>query len=186
MKFFPKLLMLISLSGISTVTMADITGQVDVTATVATACNISGPKSGGSSTKLGALNFGTLAPVWPADVMGTSKGIQGIVLDLTCSLGAVVNLTINAGAHSTAGGSNRFLKIESVSEADADPTSGLIGYRIYRDKAQANEYGIDPTLIALDENGKATVSIYGKIESNPKQSKRKGEYKDSLQVTIAF
>ena len=145
---------------------ADATANLNVSATVASSCTITG----------GTLAFGTYNTVSGAAVDSTAA------LHVACTSGTETTVMLGQGANA-AGGSTTSAPARQMS----DGTGNLLGYALFSDSARSTVWG-DTTLTGNPytalTSGSATQTVYGRVIAN--QDVPAGAYTDTVLATIAF
>ena len=146
-------------------------GTLAVTATLVTGCGVVG---GGSASNLnfGTIDFGQYPAVMTGKVLGVSASGT---FQIECSPNVTVEVSINAGAHSSNNGTQRNL---------AGPGGALIPYQLFIDQARTTPFphnsSLEPTV-----SGALSLPIYGEATLGA-GIKVAGYYTDTAQVTLSY
>ena len=147
------------------------TGNMDVSATIETACSVSASP----------MAFGVVLP-------GVNKDTEAVVTAV-CTMGTTYTLDLGDGLnHITTGGTGIQYRRQMASAANRLP------YVVYIDATRATQ--IDATASAAATNNLLTstvgnglnqpVTIYGRVIAAESVAKVPGAYNDTVVVTIAF
>lgn len=145
---------------------ATATNTFQVTATITSACTVSGS----------TLNFGSTI-----DPLATATPLDGTsTLTVTCSNTTPYAVSLNAGAN--AGGASNF------SARTMKSGSNTLGYQLYLDAGRSTVWG-DGTASSSTKTGTGsgssqTLSVYGRIPSLANVVP--GSYTDTVTVTITY
>ena len=154
---------------------ATVTGQVNSSLVLTSACMVNGA-SGTTGLNFGSLNFGTVTALFTqvnAQVIGGGGGAVSIL----CSSGVVPVLRVGAGSHD--GQSSGGIR------ALADGAGNYIAYDLYADSGTSNVLAVDATITFPTSTGVAqTVNIYGKALG--KAGLPIGRYTDTVAVELSF
>ncbi|OMG70840.1 Csu type fimbrial protein [Burkholderia ubonensis] len=142
-----------------------------VSARIVAGCGVVG---GGPGTGLdfGSLDFGVHTAVAHGDV---SAAAGGSGLQIECTPGSTLKMTIDGGASPSAGNTQRNLK-------GAGGT--LIPYRLYADAGHAQSIGVGQA-ISIPVSGGIALPIYGAL-TLPGGTAPAGAYADTAQVTLSY
>ncbi|HGM6309671.1 MAG: Csu type fimbrial protein [Pseudomonas putida] len=154
---------------------ATVTGSINSTLTLISACQVNG-SSGTSGLNFGALNFGTQDALFVtanAQVLGGGGGAMSIL----CSAGTVSAIKVRAGLHDgQSSGGTRAL---------ADGSGNFVPYDLYTDTGRTTLLAIDGTITLPTSTGVAqTVNLYGKAVG--KAGLPAGVYSDTISVELSF
>ena len=154
---------------------ATVTGSINSTLTLISACQVNG-SSGTSGLNFGALNFGTQDALFVtanAQVLGGGGGAMSIL----CSAGTVPVIKVRAGLHDgQSSGGTRAL---------ADGAGNFVPYDLYTDTGRTTLLAIDGTITLPTSTGVAqTVNLYGKAVG--KAGLPAGVYSDTISVELSF
>ncbi|MGO3983272.1 spore coat U domain-containing protein [Pseudomonas sp. SAS7] len=154
---------------------ATVTGSINSTLTLISACQVNG-SSGTSGLNFGALNFGTQDALFVtanAQVLGGGGGAMSIL----CSAGTVPVVKVRAGLHDgQSSGGTRAL---------ADGAGNFVPYDLYTDTGRTTLLAIDGTITLPTSTGVAqTVNLYGKAVG--KAGLPAGVYSDTISVELSF
>jgi len=154
---------------------ATVTGSINSTLTLISACQVNGT-SGTSGLNFGALNFGTQDALFVtanAQVLGGGSGAMSIL----CSAGTVPVIKVRAGLHDgQSSGGTRAL---------ADGAGNFVPYDLYTDTGRTTLLAIDGTITLPTSTGVAqTVNLYGKAVG--KAGLPAGVYSDTISVELSF
>ena len=154
---------------------ATVTGSINSTLTLISACQVNGT-SGTSGLNFGALNFGTQDALFVtanAQVLGGGGGAMSIL----CSAGTVPVVKVRAGLHDgQSSGGTRAL---------ADGAGNFVPYDLYTDTGRTTLLAIDGTITLPTSTGVAqTVNLYGKAVG--KAGLPAGVYSDTISVELSF
>jgi spore coat protein U-like protein len=154
---------------------ATVTGSINSTLTLISACQVNG-SSGTSGLNFGALNFGTQDALFVtanAQVLGGGGGAMSIL----CSAGTVPAIKVRAGLHDgQSSGGTRAL---------ADGAGNFVPYDLYTDTGRTTLLAIDGTITLPTSTGVAqTVNLYGKAVG--KAGLPAGVYSDTISVELSF
>ncbi|GLO09926.1 protein CsuA [Pseudomonas putida] len=154
---------------------ATVTGSINSTLTLISACQVNG-SSGTSGLNFGALNFGTQDALFVtanAQVLGGGGGAMSIL----CSAGTVPAIKVRAGLHDgQSSGGTRAL---------ADGSGNFVPYDLYTDTGRTTLLAIDGTITLPTSTGVAqTVNLYGKAVG--KAGLPAGVYSDTISVELSF
>jgi len=154
---------------------ATVTGSINSTLTLISACQVNG-SSGTSGLNFGALNFGTQDALFVtanAQVLGGGGGAMSIL----CSAGTVPAIKVRAGLHDgQSSGGTRAL---------ADGSGNFVPYDLYTDSGRTTLLAIDGTITLPTSTGVAqTVNLYGKAVG--KAGLPAGVYSDTISVELSF
>jgi spore coat protein U-like protein len=134
--------------------LAQDTATLNVSATVAAECELSG----------GSLNFGTYS-AGEASEADTD-------FSYTCSEGADITVTLDGGGH------------EQQGSRAMSGDGGTLTYELYQDAGLSDPWGIGTDGLEVDDTvgGQTSVPVYGRIPSG--QQVPPGEYSDTVQITL--
>lgn len=154
---------------------ATVTGSINSTLTLISACQVNGT-SGTSGLNFGALNFGTQDALFVtanAQVLGGGSGAMSIL----CSAGTVPVIKVRAGLHDgQSSGGTRAL---------ADGSGNFVPYDLYTDTGRTTLLAVDGTITLPTSTGVAqTVNLYGKAVG--KAGLPAGVYSDTISVELSF
>ena len=154
---------------------ATVTGSINSTLTLISACQVNG-SSGTSGLNFGALNFGTQDALFVtanAQVLGGGGGAMSIL----CSAGTVPVIKVRAGLHDgQSSGGTRAL---------ADGSGNFVPYDLYTDAGRTALLAVDDTITLPTSTGAAqTVNLYGKAVG--KAGLPAGVYSDTISVELSF
>ncbi|MNE07509.1 Spore Coat Protein U domain protein [compost metagenome] len=154
---------------------ATVTGSINSTLTLISACQVNG-SSGTSGLNFGALNFGTQDALFVtanAQVLGGGGGAMSIL----CSAGTVPVVKVRAGLHDgQSSGGTRAL---------ADGSGNFVPYDLYTDTGRTTLLAVDGTITLPTSTGVAqTVNLYGKAVG--KAGLPAGVYSDTISVELSF
>ena len=154
---------------------ATVTGSINSTLTLISACQVNG-SSGTSGLNFGALNFGTQDALFVtanAQVLGGGGGAMSIL----CSAGTVPVIKVRAGLHDgQSSGGTRAL---------ADGSGNFVPYDLYTDTGRTTLLAVDGTITLPTSTGVAqTVNLYGKAVG--KAGLPAGVYSDTISVELSF
>ena len=154
---------------------ATVTGSINSTLTLISACQVNGT-SGTSGLNFGALNFGTQDALFVtanAQVLGGGGGAMSIL----CSAGTVPVVKVRAGLHDgQSSGGTRAL---------ADGAGNFVPYDLYTDTGRTTLLAIDGTITLPTSTGVAqTVNLYGKAVG--KAGLPAGVYSETISVELSF
>jgi len=154
---------------------ATVTGSINSTLTLISACQVNG-SSGTSGLNFGALNFGTQDALFVtanAQVLGGGGGAMSIL----CSAGTVPAIKVRAGLHDgQSSGGTRAL---------ADGSGNFVPYDLYTDTGRTTLLAIDGTITLPTSTGVAqTVNLYGKAVG--KAGLPAGVYSDTISGELSF
>ena len=154
---------------------ATVTGSINSTLTLISACQVNG-SSGTSGLNFGALNFGTQDALFVtanAQVLGGGGGAMSIL----CSAGTVPAIKVRTGLHDgQSSGGTRAL---------ADGSGNFVPYDLYTDTGRTTLLAIDGTITLPTSTGVAqTVNLYGKAVG--KAGLPAGVYSNTISVELSF
>ncbi|WP_426808918.1 spore coat U domain-containing protein [Pseudomonas sp. WOUb67] len=154
---------------------ATVTGSINSTLTLISACQVNG-SSGTSGLNFGALNFGTQDALFVtanAQVLGGGGGAMSVL----CSAGTVPVIKVRAGLHDgQSSGGTRAL---------ADGSGNFVPYDLYTDTGRTTLLAVDGTITLPTSTGVAqTVNLYGKAVG--KAGLPAGVYSDTISVELSF
>ena len=145
---------------------ADASDNLDVSATVAASCTITG----------GNLSFGTYNTVSGAQVDSTA------ILTVACTSGTDTTLTLGEGTHPD-GASTPDLPARRMNDGGAN----FLSYSLFSDAQRTTVWGNSPGsargYLALS-SAQANLSVFGRITAS--QDVPAGTYTDTVLATIAF
>ncbi|MBN3787164.1 spore coat U domain-containing protein [Burkholderia sp. Ac-20353] len=169
--FLPSALALaLPVAGIAD-TVLPRTQTFTVSAQIVAGCGVVG---GGSGTGLdfGTLDFGT----HPAIATGQANATTGgSALQIECSPGTTLKMTVDGGIHPTLGNTQRNL---------ANAGSRLIAYRLYADASRTNALAVGQA-VSIAVSGTVSLPIYGAL-TLPGGNTPAGTYIDTAQVTLSY
>lgn len=162
---------------------AQITGTLDATLTLTSACAING-----SLTTTG-VDFGSLAfatqPALFTGILTAQANTSGSATQVRCSadvesLSITIGAGNNAGEGSTIGDGSRALKHETEDV--------YVPYELYSDEAMTIEYEADEAVeVAIASPGEAfDLPIYARINKTNPVGLAVGDYTDLVTITITF
>jgi len=162
----------VALSAVSLADTAVPTTQVFVvSAQIVAGCGVVGG-SGSSGLNFGALDFGAHPAIATGNV---SAATNGSALQIQCSPGSTLKMTVDGGIQPSAGNTQRNLK---------GPSGAQVAYRLYADVAQTQAIGIGQT-ISIPVSGTTSLPIYGAL-TLPGGVAPVGAYTDVAQVTLSY
>lgn len=146
--------------------LAAVTGSTFlVSATVAAGCLVVG-----GVTNYGSLNFGT-SPALATSVM-TATLVGGV--QLQCTPGVTLNMTVNGGQYST---TTRNLQLNGG--------SARVAYQLFRDVALTQSLGISQSVaVAYSDANNISLPVYGRLQL-PGNTPA-GQYSDVVQVQLSW
>lgn len=151
-------------------TLLPRTQTFTVSAQIVAGCGVAGggPASG--------LNFGTLDfGAHPAVATGqVSAAVGGGALQIECSPGSTLKMTIDGGANASAGNTQRNLASGGA----------RVAYRLYSDPARTQAIAVGQA-VSLPVSGTITLPIYGAL-TLPGGGAPAGTYTDTAQVTLSY
>lgn len=159
--------------GVATIVLASMTsvqagsssGSLQVTATVLSACVVTG----------GTLPFGSLDPVTTSGAVNAST-----TLSVQCSNSTAYTVALDAGLN--AGGTANF------SSRRLSNGSGTIDYQLYRDSARSIVWGdgtASSSTVTGTGNGSAqSLTVYGRIPALGTAAP--GAYTDTVTILVTF
>lgn len=156
---------------------ATISGQIAVSLTVNSTCQVS---TGGSGTSWGALSFGTTTANLASNIDAEVTGTGGNGIAVTCSQGTAATLTIGSGG-------NDATNVRHLTNGAGTPT--LLPYRLYSNSARTTEIAIGGTISVPASTGVAQLfPIYGRIVASeqPTQYPPAGSYTDTIAATLTW
>jgi len=144
------------------------TASFQVAASIVAGCVVSGSNTG----VFGTLNFGTQSGVATGNV--SASYLQSTTLNLACTPGTAVSMSINGGANYT---STRNLKHTS--------STNTVAYRLYSNAALTAPIPVN-SAIALNYSNANTITlpVYGQLTLPG--AARAGTYTDTLTVTLSW
>lgn len=179
MKMTLKLLTAATILGASSLSMAAVTGKVDVKLKIDTGCTVEGISDNSSSmSNFGELDFGKNASTWTNYLNAELAGpVEGSSVKVKCSDTEDVQFKVAVDGGVRA---NRTLKHTTGEDT--------VAYEVYGDRLRdtSSKYAINvgKEFTAVAGQG-ADVQLYGAIAPNA-TSKAKGDYTDTLLVSITF
>lgn len=153
-------------------TLLPTTHTLTVSAQIVTGCSVI--NGSGGTLNLGMLNFGT----WPAVATGPvgAAQVSGSGVQIQCTPGLNLSMTVDGGLHPTAGNSQRNL---------LGPNATSIAYQLYADAGHTRPIGIGEALAVPVSGGTVTLPIYGGL-TLPGPTVPPGTYTDTVQVTLSY
>lgn len=142
---------------------ATITGNLPVTASVINNCTLG---------TISSVAFGNYDPT-----SATANNNTGSIV-VTCTLGDVYNIGLNAGAFAGATVTTRRM---------TGPTAGGLSYFLYRDTGRTLNWGVTIGTDTLQQTGTdlpQTATVYGQIPAS--QAVSAGSYSDTVGITVTF
>ena len=146
--------------------LAAVTSQsFQVSATVTAGCLVVGGVS-----NYGSLGFGSQSALSTSTVkVALSGGVQ-----LQCTPGVALNMTVDGGQYNSAG---RHLQLNSG--------SARVAYQLFRDAAYSQSLGIGQSVaVAYSDANNISLPIYGQVQLPGNQPG--GTYSDVLQVQLSW
>ncbi|CAB3961368.1 spore coat protein U domain-contain protein [Burkholderia aenigmatica] len=142
-----------------------------VSAQIVSGCGVAG---GGSGTGLdfGTLDFGTYPAVAAGQAVATSGGSA---LQIECSPGTTLKMSVDGGMHPTGGNTQRNL---------ASAGNALIAYRLYADASRTTVLAVGQP-VSIPASGVVSLPIYGAL-TLPGGATPPGTYTDTAQVTLSY
>ena len=142
-----------------------------VSAQIVAGCGVVGGGAG-NGLDFGTLDFGT----YPAVATGQSNATSsGSTLQIECSPGTTLMVSIDGGMHSTGGNTQRNL---------ANANTQLIGYRLYADAAHTSAFPVGQA-VSIPVSGVISLPIYGSVALQG-GSAPAGTYTDTAQVILSY
>lgn len=151
-------------------TPAPTTQSFTVSAQIVTGCGVAGGATSG--LVFGTLDFGAHPAVATGDVSATTGGSA---LQIECSPGSALKMTIDGGAQPSAGNTQRNLQ---------GPAGALVAYRLYADAAHSQAIGIGQA-VSIPVSGAISLPVYGAL-TLPGGAMPAGTYTDVAQVTLSY
>ncbi|KVE37908.1 Csu type fimbrial protein [Burkholderia sp. TSV86] len=151
-------------------TLLPRTQTFTVSAQIVAGCGVAG---GGASSGLnfGMLDFGT----YPAVATGQATASVGSgAVQIECAPGSTLKMTIDGGAHASAGNTQRNLASGNA----------RIAYRLYSDPGRTQAIAIGQA-VSVPVSGTITLPIYGAL-TLPGNGVPAGTYTDTAQVTLSY
>ncbi len=146
------------------------TQTFQVSASVVAGCVISGTNTG----VFGTLDFGTRSGV--ATTSATASFVQNSTINLACTPGTTLNMSINGGSNYT---TTRNLKLANF--------SNVVAYRIFTSSSYsaASEIPVNQNVaLSFSNANNITLPIYGLLQLSGVN--RAGTYTDTLTVTLGW
>ncbi|MBC3917084.1 spore coat U domain-containing protein [Undibacterium sp. CY18W] len=138
---------------------ATSTGSLSVSATVLSACSVTGA----------SLAFGTYA---------SSQIDNSAAVSVTCTNGTSYNVGLDAG-----GGSGATMAVRKMTGS----VSGTLSYSLYKDAGRSTVWGNtvgSDTTIGTGTGAAQSISVYGRVPAG--QSVTAGVYSDTVTVTLTY
>lgn len=163
---------------------ADITGNINATITLTTACKINNVTvpDGTTGVSLGAINFGVQNSYFTtadAQLVGTVG--NGIVIQ--CSNGIVPTLSFSGGAHAGSGTSNT--GTTGARSMKHDTANQFVTYNLYQDASGGSSpIAVNGTIALAADGASHTVPVFGRAFGA--NGLITGTYSDIVVVTITF
>lgn len=178
MNIFKKLTLTVLFSTGSIATaQAAVTGQVDVKLNVSTGCAVEGSSVNGNINKFGTLDFGKTSGNW-ANVLTAqvASSANNSSINVKCDGTSPVDFTVAID-----GGERADRSLKNTAGTDT------VSYNVYRDAARTNLYAINtPQKFTAATGAAQAVPIFGAIAANSGTAKARGDYTDTLLVTVNF
>lgn len=162
---------------------ADITGTVDATITLTTACRINNTVVSNSSTgvNFGTIDFGTQNSYFTtadAQLVGTAG--PGIVIQ--CSNGIEPTIAFSGGSFAGSGTSNT--GTTGARSMKHTTSAQYVTYNLYRDAGRGTAIPVNGTITLATDGSVQTVPVFGRaFGANGLVT---GTYNDVVVVTISF
>jgi len=144
------------------------TSTFQVTASVVAGCVITGTNTG----VFGTLNFGTQSGV--AATTASASFVQSTSINLACTPGTTLNMTINQGANFT---TTRNLKLPNF--------SNTVPYTLFSNASHTTVIPVNQAVpLSYSNASNITLPIYGQLQLPG--TARAGVYTDTLTVTLSW
>ena len=170
-------------AGIAVPAHANITGNVNSTITLTTACKINGTTvaNGSTNANFGALDFGTQNSYFTqATAQLATGGNNGI--SIQCSNGTTPSISFSAGSSAGSGTSNT--GTVGARSMKRTGTSDYVTYNLYSDSSYETAI-VANTPISLATDGSAqTLNVYGVAYGA--NGLPTGNHSDVVVVTVSF
>ncbi|MGS0893973.1 Csu type fimbrial protein [Burkholderia stagnalis] len=142
-----------------------------VSAQIVAGCGVAG---GGAGTGLdfGTLDFGAYPAIAAGPATATSGGSA---LQIECSPGTTLKMSVDGGIHPTGGNTQRNL---------ANAGNTLIAYRLYADAGRTIALAVGQP-VSIPASGVVSLPIYGAL-TLPGGATPPGTYTDTAQVTLSY
>lgn len=148
------------------------TASFVVTAQVVAGCGIVGT-SQTSGLDFGTLDFGTHSTVATGELSAVALS-GGLPVQIECSPGSTLSITVDAGLHANAGQR----RLQLVGQAD------VVAYALYADAARTQPLLIGQP-VSLPVSGTINMPIHG-VLTLPGTGLPAGAYADTAQVTLSY
>ncbi|WP_427306046.1 Csu type fimbrial protein [Cupriavidus sp. H39] len=148
--------------------------QFTVTARIVAGCGVVGSNQT-SGVHFGTLDFGVHPATATGPVNATAQS-NGSVVQIQCSPGTSLGVTVDGGLHPGAGG-QRNLQVMSG--------SALIPYQLYSDAAHAQPIPVGQTVYQT-VSGTVSLPVYGALTLPGAGTAPSGTYTDTVQVTLSY
>jgi spore coat protein U-like protein len=163
-----SVLLLGMLASVSVCVAGTVTTTFNVTATIATACQL-------ETTTIAPLAFGT--------IIGTAESKSTTSLSVACSNALTYHIALNEGSHASSAGDTNTRRLTD----GAVPTPHYLSYDLYRDSDYSTHWGkLSSDYFTDTGNGSyKTITVYGKtsIVTPPVNT---GSYSDTITATITW
>lgn len=157
----------------STVQAQTVTGTIDATITLTSACEVNGG-TGTTGVDFGTLDFGSHTTLFDEATAAVQNG-GGTAIAIQCSPGAGATLTVTGGAHDG--------QVPGSGRAMSDGAQ-FVPYDIYTDAAFQNVLANNQAIGVTADGTVQLVPIYGRALGNAGLSA--GTYGDTVAVTLTF
>lgn len=159
------------------VAQADITGTVDATITLTTACSINGDitDDGDTGIDFGTLDFGSASTLFTQVDAEVSSGVAGIAIQ--CSNGVPAELIFQAGQNDTAGAGTGDRAMAHASEANQ-----FVTYSLYSDSGRSTVIPVGGSVDIPAGGALQTINVYGRAFGEP--GLVSGVYNDVVTVVL--
>ncbi|MCI4590290.1 spore coat U domain-containing protein [Sphingobium sp. BYY-5] len=162
---------------------ADITGTIDATITLTTACRINNAVVPDTTTGVdfGTIDFGTQNSYFTtadAQLVGT----VGNGIAIQCSDGIEPTIAFSGGSFAGLGSSNTGTTGARAMKHTAD--ANYVTYNLYEDVAGGTAIPVDGTIVLASDGSVQTVPIFGRAFGA--NSLVTGTYSDVVVVTVSF
>ncbi len=155
---------------------ATVNGNVAVTATVGSGCQVNNSNVTSGVVDFGALSFGSINAIsnQNIDAQTNGSGNGGIVME--CSNGTTFNITLDDGQHFAAG---------TRSMVNGANASILLNYTLYQNSARTVPWTTSSALTGTANGAPTTFNIYGRIPGG-QSGISAGSYTDTVHVVITW
>ncbi|MBF5014017.1 spore coat U domain-containing protein [Burkholderia pseudomultivorans] len=152
-------------------TAVPTTATFTVSAQVVAGCGVAGGGAG-SGLNFGTLDFGAHPAIATGDL---SAATSGSTLQIECSPGSTLKMSVDGGGQPSAGNTQRNLQ---------GPGGARVAYRLYADAAHTRAIGIGQA-VSIPVSGTTSLPIYGAL-TLPGGAVPAGTYTDVAQVTLSY